>query len=137
MSSAIAMLLAGAPIDKTGESYRIYQAGQLLSARIKAAIWLLRDHPDRLIRTHLRDARKHLGRRSELRAQAIGPHCSRMQPTISQETLNGLRDRDPDVQAQAHALVRSRIPDLDAADRLVQEDACLMILSHDAGDVLR
>lgn len=137
MSNAIQMLLAGAPIDETGDAYRVYQAGLLLSARIKTAIWLLGDHPDRLIRTHLRGMRTDLGRRCELRAQAIGPHCSRMQPTISQEVLVGLRDRYRGTQAQAHALVRSSIPDLDAADRLVQDDACLMILSHDAGDAPR
>ncbi len=132
MNDAIRMLLAGTPVDKTSEAYRTYHAGLLLSARLKAASELLRHHPDRMIRDHLRTTRKDLEQRKERRAAAFGPHYTRMEPTISRETLMGLRKRHPDPRNQAYALIRSPIEGLDLADQETQNDICVSILSERA-----
>lgn len=127
MSTAIQMLLAGPSVDRTGLPYREYRAGLLLSARIKTAVWLLRDEPDCTVRTQLRDIRKSVGRRADAKVTAFGPHCSRMEPTVPRETLDALRAASPEARDQAHALLVTPIPDLDADDCRSQSEVCRAI----------
>lgn len=133
--SAILSLLAGtARIDTGSDAYLSYQAGLLLSARLKAAVWIVRDHPDSDLRTVLRDIRKTVGKRSDARARGFGAWCSRIEPSVHGDDLKALGRQSRSPLIQAEILVAAVIPRLEAEDLLAQEQAVAALALHRASD---